>query len=282
MQYNTFEEFLKARYSNKGSATRYSYLKAIEIIDTLFQQNDVFGLKNKSIKEIEDPFLMAKIIDFIVEEEAKFRKEESSIFDLGSSKQISYPQKRFCTGAIRQLGNYVKDLYFQKISAEVSERKMSAEKMSTFLSKEFDVNKEGRDKMAVVKRRIGQDFYRTFLLSIYSSKCCLTGLDVPEVLRASHIIPWAKQKSSRMNPTNGLILSATYDAAFDKHLISFDEDYRMIMSPVIRELYSSESFKKYFLDFEGKKIALPIKFWPSQKFLEIHRKETIENNYGLI
>jgi len=70
------------------------------------------------------------------------------------------------------------------------------------------------------------------IVSLYGGKCCITGLDVPKLLRASHIIRWADDKENRMNPENGLCLSGTYDLAFDQHLISFDEDYRMIVGSV--------------------------------------------------
>ena len=62
------------------------------------------------------------------------------------------------------------------------------------------------------------------------NRCCLTGLDLPQLNRASHIIGWAepKGKQIRMDPRNGLCLSATYDAAFDRKPITFDEDYRLV------------------------------------------------------
>ena len=99
----------------------------------------------------------------------------------------------------------------------------------------------------------------------------MTGLDVPQTLRASHIVAWAEDKKNRMNPENGLCLSATYDAAFDKHLISFDEDYRMIVSKDIKEYYTNKATKEYFNNFEGKQINLPLRFMPSKKLLEKHR-----------
>lgn len=113
------------------------------------------------------------------------------------------------------------------------------------------------------------------LLEIYDSKCCLTGIDVPEVLRASHIIPWAEKKNTRLNPENGLCLSATYDAAFDRHLISFDEEYRLILSPALKENYTSEAFNTHFGAYEGKQITLPARFIPSQEYLQYHRRELV-------
>ena len=110
------------------------------------------------------------------------------------------------------------------------------------------------------------------VLANYNGKCCLTGLAIPEVLRASHISAWAEDEKNRLNPENGLCLSATYDAAFDRHLISFDEDYRMIVSKQIKAFYANDAAKAYFINREGEKMQLPVKFLPSQKLLQKHRE----------
>ena len=113
------------------------------------------------------------------------------------------------------------------------------------------------------------------LLEIYNTRCCISGLEIPEVLRASHIIPWSEREDTRLDPANGLCLSATYDAAFDKHLITFDENYRLVLSPTLKDAYSSDAFKTHFLNFEGKKMTLPSIFIPDQGFLEKHREKLI-------
>ena len=102
---------------------------------------------------------------------------------------------------------------------------------------------------AVADARTRSERRRDMILADYGAQCCLTKLNVPEVLRASHIVAWKDDKPNRLNPANGLCLSATYDAAFDRHLISFDEDYRMIFSPQLKEYYSNEAFKTQFLAF---------------------------------
>ena len=109
------------------------------------------------------------------------------------------------------------------------------------------------------------------VLHNFGGKCCVTGLNIPQTLRASHIVAWASDKTNRMNPENGLCLSATYDVAFDKHLISFDNDYRMIVSKEIKEYYTNEVAKTYFGNYEGKQLILPSLYLPSKKLLEKHR-----------
>ena len=75
-----------------------------------------------------------------------------------------------------------------------------------------------------------------------------------------------------LNPENGLCLSATYDAAFDRHLISFDEHYRLVVSKEIKDHYTDAAARSYFLDREGQTMSLPVKFLPSQLLLEKHRE----------
>ena len=87
------------------------------------------------------------------------------------------------------------------------------------------------------KVRIGQARFRDALLNYWNETCPLTGIANPELLRASHIIPWTKCESDqeRLNVHNGLLLSSLWDAAFDTGLISFDDDGRVIASPALGE-----------------------------------------------
>jgi dTDP-D-glucose 4,6-dehydratase len=130
----------------------------------------------------------------------------------------------------------------------------------------------GKTKLAAVKVRVNQDIFRKMVLQNYGGKCCVTGLSVPDVLCASHISPWAEDEKNRLNPENGLCLSATYDAAFDRHLISFDEHYRLVVSKEIKDLYTDVAARSYFFDCEGQTMTLPAKFLPSQSLLEKHRE----------
>jgi len=65
----------------------------------------------------------------------------------------------------------------------------------------------------------------------------MTGISTDELLRASHIVPWARCESDeeRLNVHNGLLLSSLWDAAFDVGLITFDDHGQVIGSPRLRE-----------------------------------------------
>jgi putative restriction endonuclease len=78
----------------------------------------------------------------------------------------------------------------------------------------------------LVVQRIGQDIFREALMDFWSGRCAVTGLDQPELLRASHMKPWADCASNaeRLDPFNGLLLAVHWDAAFDCGLVTFADD----------------------------------------------------------
>jgi putative restriction endonuclease len=80
-------------------------------------------------------------------------------------------------------------------------------------------------RQAVIKARIGQGQFRKDLLQRWHGRCAVSGVSRPELLRASHIKPWSScNNQERLDPDNGLLLSAAYDAAFDALLIGFAAD----------------------------------------------------------
>jgi hypothetical protein len=77
----------------------------------------------------------------------------------------------------------------------------------------------------LVIQRIGQDVFRDALMDYWGGRCPLTGITEPALLRASHIVPWSDcSDEQRLDVHNGLLLSALWDAAFDKGLVSFNDD----------------------------------------------------------
>ncbi len=264
-----FEDYLYGTYGRKTGAAS-SYITAIQIIDEMLAKTDISYFKGKSVLDIKDLDILDEITRFIHKEQLLFRNGEDSIFRNINPKQTSYPRNNFCSAAINRLFTYRSGMKFKEAD-EVIKGKRTGTKISKDLLTHFDIDKEGIDIVATAKARLGQDYFRKMIMANYQGKCCVTGLNVPQTLRASHIVAWADDMKNRLNPENGLCLSATYDAAFDKHLISFDDDYRMILSNQIKEYFTAEVTKEYFENFEGKKITLPLHFQPNKKFLEKHR-----------
>lgn len=87
------------------------------------------------------------------------------------------------------------------------------------------------ERETTVRQRIGQDLFRDGLLTLWRGRCAISGLGVPELLRASHAKPWAASTDAeRMDVYNGLLLAANLDAAFDCGLISVSPDGAISMS----------------------------------------------------
>jgi len=127
----------------------------------------------------------------------------------------------------------------------------------------------------MVKTRRLQTFFRNVVLSSYDNRCALTGIAVPQLLIASHIIPWSESESRRADPTNGLCLNALHDKAFDRHLITFDEDYRLVVSSILKKRDISEFQSTNFTELEGTELTLPHRFAPDSQALEAHRNSFI-------
>ncbi|MDP9809901.1 putative restriction endonuclease [Rhizobium tibeticum] len=85
--------------------------------------------------------------------------------------------------------------------------------------------------------RIGQDIFRDALMDYWNGACPLTGITDRELLRASHITPWAKCSSDaqRLDVHNGLLLSSLWDAAFDAGLVTFDDGGKAVASPMLSD-----------------------------------------------
>lgn len=130
---------------------------------------------------------------------------------------------------------------------------------------------KGETRIREVKTRVNQNVFRRIVLANYDGKCALTGIDLSELLVASHVIPWEKNELERLNPENGICLSALYDKAFDKGLISFTEDLHVIFSVRLSKNVSKEYYAKYFEPIENAILVTPRKYHINPQFLEWHR-----------
>lgn len=134
------------------------------------------------------------------------------------------------------------------------------------------------ETQASVKVRRGQQFFRQAVLTAYDVRCCITGINVPRLLVASHIKPWGKFPDGRLDPRNGLCLSSLHDAAFDAGLITLDEKLTVVLSKRLRRYFPQPALEQNFIPFEGKPIRLPNKLAePDEDFLCYHREEIFQN-----
>jgi predicted restriction endonuclease len=115
-------------------------------------------------------------------------------------------------------------------------RSLPSAPLDRFLEKAGSLPKT-TDVERLVVQRIGQDIFREALIDFWSGRCAVTGLDQPELLRASHMKPWTDCASDaeRLDPFNGLLLAAHWDAAFDCGLVSFADDGAVHLSGKLSE-----------------------------------------------
>ena len=132
---------------------------------------------------------------------------------------------------------------------------------------------EGKERTAVIKQRVNQNVFRSMILNNYEMRCAITGICIPELLIASHIIPWKDSSpKQKLNPENGICLSALYDKAFDKGLITISpDDYTVHLSSALLEFESRGFFEQHFGSINNKRIFLPIEHSPDRDFLAYHR-----------
>ena len=127
--------------------------------------------------------------------------------------------------------------------------------------------------MISAKGRTLQGFFRRMILANYGNACCITGMNIPALLVASHIVPWKTDPSIRIHPQNGLCLNALHDKAFDQGLITIDSSCRVVVSRFV----AREKSNSALWDFEGRKITLPEKFQPSSEFLNYHQSRIFKD-----
>ena len=123
----------------------------------------------------------------------------------------------------------------------------------------------------MAKQRVYQDFFRRSVLASYNSLCCVCGCDLPPILVASHIVPWAVDARNRLNPENGFCLCLLHDGAFDSGFLTITESFTVC---VAHETRRSKSIfvRQAIMDFDGKTVQRPRRFVPRPEFLEWHRQ----------
>ena len=167
------------------------------------------------------------------------------------------------------VAKFLSDWEEMTYQAKMIEHKLVIEPFAqNYASKEHDLP-PGDERTQEVRQRINQDFFRDAVLASYHQQCCITGLNVPSLLIASHIKPWKDSNplTERTNPSNGLCLNALHDKAFDKGLITVLPDFSIRVSSKV--LPGNEG-AEWLRQCDHQKIILPQRFVPKKEYLEYH------------
>jgi len=127
------------------------------------------------------------------------------------------------------------------------------------------------DALRIVRARRVQGFFRAAVIASYELRCAISGLALPELLVASHIIPWSESVERRADPRNGICLSALFDRAFDRCLITFDTDLRVVVSRRLKDAAAAADLSCSLQEAEGRRLTLPQRFMPAPDALDHHR-----------
>lgn len=131
---------------------------------------------------------------------------------------------------------------------------------------------EGSTRLATVEIRVNQARFRRAVLASYNATCCISGLQHPKLVIASHIVAWSEDKQNRLNPQNGLCLSALHDRAYDQGLITVMPDFTVRVSQDLSARQRTEFGIVAFLRIDGQPITMPERFRPNPSFLAIHAR----------
>lgn len=230
--------------------------------------NKISGTSNTQIKEVANllgrtPAALAyKLMNFTSLDPERQDKGNKGKDGAGSNDKIIWNE---------YFGNWEKLAFDSAIILSQIQNKPIEKTLDIESEVEFEFA-EGKEKERLVKTRVNQNDFRLRILASYNEKCCITGIQIPTLLVASHIIPWSKNKIERLNPRNGLCLNNFHDKAFDKGLITVTPDFKVKLSDMILENKKDQNIQKFFIAYENKTIILPDRFLPSIEFLEYHNE----------
>ena len=130
---------------------------------------------------------------------------------------------------------------------------------------------EGKEKETIIKQRVNHSAFRSMILYNYEELCAITEISIPDLLVASHIVPWTVNEKERLNPENGICLSALYYEAFDQGFISIDKNNKIILADKLRQYETEEFYAAHFASIKNQPIRLPKEHLPNPLFIEWHR-----------
>lgn len=149
-------------------------------------------------------------------------KQDADAFQVATESDLAALLRR-AASLSRALPSQAANDYQQAVAAELAG---------------FPAGIAGTEVERMVRQRVGQNKFRDAMLDYWGGACAVTGVALPEVLRASHAKPWAEcaTDAERLDVFNGFLLSANLDALFDRFLISFNVQGELITAPALSSI----------------------------------------------
>ena len=162
-------------------------------------------------------------------------------------------------------------------SEQAAERLVSGRKTVDKPPDEVCIPELPTERDQLVRVRLVQRFFRGAVLASYGYRCSVCRISIPELLNASHIVPWSVDAVRRADPTNGLAMCTLHDRAFDRGLLTIGDDLRII---VARKMYVDEPPELHevaLLRISGQPITTPERFQPDKNALLFHRRNVFRD-----
>jgi len=288
-----FYRFVRESCGAPDGGTAGSYRTAINKLCCVLSEQKPSWVISPDIWAVTDPDVIIALSDQIVGEQKKFKKSGTGLFASYQGRGDSYFRKYWCVSALRYFAKY---LHARKIEAGYEELLSAAMDSSTDCKKAAKTastvkltnqkvfvpegvnpqSKQGKEIIRSVRVRCNQRVFRSAILNNYQHKCCISGIEIDDVLDAAHICEWSYDLGNALDASNGLCLSATYHRAFDAHLIEFGDNYELLLSKALKDVCTTEVHRRYFEAFEGKKIIMPVAHAPNIKYLAQHRNHFVQ------
>jgi putative restriction endonuclease len=162
-------------------------------------------------------------------------------------------------------------------SEQAADRLRAAEKQVGQLADEATLTGMPTEREQLVRVRLVQRFFRAAVLASYGYECAVCRIAIPELLNASHIIPWSADAARRADPTNGLAMCALHDRAFDRGLLAVNDDLRILVSRRAIVADPPEVHRVALVQASGQALTMPERFQPDRSALRFHRQNVFSD-----
>lgn len=129
---------------------------------------------------------------------------------------------------------------------------------------------EARTYETTVQARSIPVAFREAVLEWYGSRCPVSGVDHRGLLDVAHVLPWSEHPDRRSDPENVVVLDKTHHEAFDRGLFTFDDKYRLRVSPEFAT--GSDVLERTLLGRSGERVQFPDTRRPSSDFIREHNR----------
>jgi predicted restriction endonuclease len=131
-------------------------------------------------------------------------------------------------------------------------------------------NFEVPDSTATVKTRgSAQKAFADEVKSNYGLRCAITGIETRDFLVAAHIVPWSKDQSIRLDPSNGICLSLLVDRAFEKGYLLIEDDHTIRID--LDRVGNDQALQSWLEPYEGRTLNVPAEGGPKLEYLQRRR-----------